>query len=57
MRLLSVLLALCSLLVPAYASAQGKAVPRVGILTVAGGLSVESFIRGLLGVRLHEDRR
>lgn len=46
-RLLRIVLVLCCLLVPFAASAQGKPVPRVGILTVSGGLSVGAFVRGL----------
>lgn len=46
-RLLSIVIVLCCLLVPLSALAQGKPVPRVGILSVAGGLSVDAFVRGL----------
>jgi putative ABC transport system substrate-binding protein len=46
-RLLSIALVLWSLAMPSHASAQARPVPRVGILTVAGGLSVDAFIRGL----------
>jgi len=47
LRLLSIVLVLYGLLIPPSASAQPRSVPRVGILTVAGGLSVDAFIRGL----------
>ena len=46
-RLLIIVIIWCCLLVPLSALAQGNPVPRVGILTVAGGLSVDAFIRGL----------